>query len=54
MNFGISVKVWNPRTGACLRSIDAGYGLCAVWAPGNRHAVLGTKVPPTHCVQDSP
>ena len=37
------VKIWNPRSGACLRSIEAGYGLCALFAPGNRHAVVGTK-----------
>ncbi|KAL3161937.1 hypothetical protein ABBQ38_009019 [Trebouxia sp. C0009 RCD-2024] len=37
------VKIWNPRSGACLRTIEAGYGLCAIFAPGNRHAVVGTK-----------
>ena len=38
------VKVWNPRTGACLRSVEGcGYVLCALFAPGNRHAVVGTK-----------
>lgn len=31
------------RSGACLRTIEAGYGLCAIFAPGNRHAVVGTK-----------
>lgn len=31
------------RSGACLRTIEAGYGLCALFAPGNRHAVVGTK-----------
>lgn len=36
-------QVWNPRTGACLRTIESGYGLCTLFAPGNRHAVLGTK-----------
>ncbi len=37
-------RIWNPRTGACIRGIECGYGLCAVWAPGNRHVVVGTKV----------
>jgi len=37
------VKIWNPRSGVCLRTIEAGYGLCALFAPGNRHAVVGTK-----------
>lgn len=37
------VKVWNPSTGACLRTVEGGYGLCAAFAPGGRHAVVGTK-----------
>ena len=37
------VKVWNPEDGACLRSVEGGYGLCAAFAPGGRHAVVGTK-----------
>ena len=38
-------KEWllQRRSGACLRTIEAGYGLCAIFAPGNRHAVVGTK-----------
>lgn len=38
-----AVKVWNPRSGVCTASIDSGYGLSLLWAPGNRHAVIGTK-----------
>lgn len=37
------VKIWNPRTGAFLRSIESGYGLSATFAPGNGHAVVATK-----------
>jgi U3 small nucleolar RNA-associated protein 12 len=37
------VKVWNPATGACMRTMEAGYGLCALFAPGNKHVVVGTK-----------
>jgi hypothetical protein len=37
-------KLWDPMTGACLGSIDTGYALCCVYAPGNRHALVGTKV----------
>ena len=37
------VKVWNPEVGACLRSVEGGYGLCAAFAPGGRHVVVGTK-----------
>jgi U3 small nucleolar RNA-associated protein 12 len=36
-------KVWNPRKGICISSIDSGYGLCSLFAPGNKHAVVGTK-----------
>lgn len=36
-------KVWNPASGACLGTLESGYGLCALFAPGNRHAVVGTK-----------
>ena len=37
-------KLWNPETGACIASMEGGYGLCVVFAPGNKHAVVGTKV----------
>eukprot|EP00879_Flechtneria_rotunda_P014523 GHRR01015177.1.p1 GENE.GHRR01015177.1~~GHRR01015177.1.p1 ORF type:complete len:678 (+),score=232.06 GHRR01015177.1:75-2036(+) len=36
-------KLWDPLSGACLGSIDTGYALCCVYAPGNRHALVGTK-----------
>jgi len=38
-----SAKIWNPRTGVCIRTVETGYGLSCMWAPGNRHAVIGTK-----------
>lgn len=37
------VQVWNPGTGICLRTIPCGYGLCCVFAPGARYALVGTK-----------
>lgn len=37
-------KLWDPISGACLGSIDSGYALCCMYAPGNRHALVGTKV----------
>jgi U3 small nucleolar RNA-associated protein 12 len=37
-------KLWSPGSGACVGTLEGGYGLCAVFAPGNRHAVVGTKV----------
>ncbi|KAF6255140.1 WD40-repeat-containing domain protein [Scenedesmus sp. NREL 46B-D3] len=36
-------KLWDPMTGSCLGSIDTGYALCCAYAPGNRHALVGTK-----------
>lgn len=37
-------QVWSVETGACLRTVElAGHGLCAMFAPGGRHAVMGTK-----------
>ena len=36
-------KVWNPRKGACISSIESGYGLSSLFAPGNKHAIVGTK-----------
>eukprot|EP01137_Pigoraptor_chileana_P007127 Opistho-2@52294 len=37
------VRVWNRKTGACVRTIESGYGLCATFLPGNRHALIGIK-----------
>ena len=37
------VKVWDPSSGSCARTIESGYGLCVVFAPGGRHVVVGTK-----------
>jgi len=37
-------KLWSPTTGTCLGSIDTGYALCCAYVPGNRHALVGTKV----------
>ena len=37
------VKVWDPEAGSCARSVEGGYGLCALFAPGGRHVVVGTK-----------
>ncbi|KAF5773170.1 putative transcription factor WD40-like family [Helianthus annuus] len=38
-----SVKIWNPSAGSCIRTIDSGYGLCSLFVPGNKYAVIGTK-----------
>ncbi len=36
-------KLWNVADGSCLRTVAGGYGLCAAFAPGGRHAIVGTK-----------
>lgn len=38
-----AVKIWNPRSGVCLRTVESGYGLCGTFVPGNRQVILGTK-----------
>ncbi|CAN1275960.1 WD repeat-containing protein 3 [Linum perenne] len=38
-----AVKIWNPSTGSCLRTIESGYGLCGLFVPKNRYALVGTK-----------
>lgn len=38
-----SVKIWNPISGICLRTMEAGYGLSGLFVPGNRYAIVGTK-----------
>lgn len=38
-----TIKIWNPSTGTCLRTIDSGYGLCGIFVPGDKYAIVGTK-----------
>ncbi|XP_023544503.1 WD repeat-containing protein 3-like [Cucurbita pepo subsp. pepo] len=38
-----AVKIWNPSTGSCLRTIDSGYGLCGLIIPQNKYALVGNK-----------
>ncbi|XP_023931815.1 WD repeat-containing protein 3-like [Lingula anatina] len=40
---GETMKVWNRTTQQCIRTIDCEYGLCSMFAPGDRHAIIGTK-----------
>ncbi|XP_010510338.1 PREDICTED: WD repeat-containing protein 3-like [Camelina sativa] len=37
------VKIWNPSTGSCLRTIESGYGLCSLIVPQNKYGIVGTK-----------
>ncbi|KAK1922326.1 putative WD-repeat protein [Papiliotrema laurentii] len=38
-----TLKIWNARTTACLRTMECGYAICATFLPGDRHVVIGTK-----------
>ncbi|KAL6141895.1 hypothetical protein ACLB2K_060181 [Fragaria x ananassa] len=38
-----AVKIWNPSTGSCLRTIDSGYGMCGFIIPNSEYALVGTK-----------
>lgn len=38
-----SLKLWNLRTTACIRTIDCGYAICSTFFPGDRHIAIGTK-----------
>lgn len=38
-----SLKVWNSRTGSCLRTLECGYALCCSFLPGDKIVVVGTK-----------
>ncbi|KAI6119434.1 WD40-repeat-containing domain protein [Pisolithus croceorrhizus] len=38
-----SLKVWNMKTTACIRTMDCGYAICSSFLPGDRHVAVGTK-----------
>ncbi|KAH3725680.1 WD repeat-containing protein 3-like [Dreissena polymorpha] len=38
-----SVKVWNRTSLQCIRTMSCDYALCSLFAPGDRHIILGTK-----------
>lgn len=38
------LKVWNVRTGRCIRTLPvAAYALCVTWLPGDRYVLVGCK-----------
>jgi WD40 repeat protein len=37
------IKIWSLRTRTCIRTLEGGYALAAVFAPSNRHVIVGTK-----------
>ncbi|KAJ9114165.1 hypothetical protein QFC20_001681 [Naganishia adeliensis] len=38
-----SLKIWNLKTGACIRTMECGYAICCMFLPGDRHVLVGTK-----------
>ncbi|KAJ6011511.1 hypothetical protein N7451_002923 [Penicillium sp. IBT 35674x] len=38
-----SLKIWNVRTGTCLRTLECGYALCSAFLPGDKIVVVGNK-----------
>ncbi|TFK28833.1 WD-repeat-containing protein [Coprinopsis marcescibilis] len=38
-----SLKIWNMKTTACIRTMDCGYAVCSLFLPGDRHVAVGTK-----------
>jgi U3 small nucleolar RNA-associated protein 12 len=37
------LKIWNVRTGACLRTMECGYSLCCAFLPGDKIVMVGSK-----------
>ncbi|KAG8912036.1 hypothetical protein FRC01_005336 [Tulasnella sp. 417] len=35
-----SVKIWNMRTTACIRTLDCEYAICSTFLPGDRHLIV--------------
>lgn len=40
---GESLKIWNRSTQHCIRTMTCDYALSILFAPGDRHVVVGTK-----------
>ncbi|KAI6152009.1 WD40-repeat-containing domain protein [Pisolithus tinctorius] len=38
-----SLKVWNIKTTACIRTMDCGHAICSCFLPGDQHVAVGTK-----------
>jgi U3 small nucleolar RNA-associated protein 12 len=38
-----SLKIWNIRTQACIRTFECGYALCCAFLPGDKVVVVGNK-----------
>lgn len=40
-----TLKIWNSRTTACLRTLEGGYAICSTFLPGDRHVSLLSPCP---------
>ncbi|KIK65368.1 hypothetical protein GYMLUDRAFT_70477 [Collybiopsis luxurians FD-317 M1] len=38
-----SLKIWNMKTTACIRTMECNHAICSTFLPGDRHIVVGTK-----------
>lgn len=38
-----TVKIWNRASLQCIRTMSCDYAVCSMFAPGDRHVILGTK-----------
>ncbi|SPO22531.1 related to DIP2 - Dom34p-interacting protein [Ustilago trichophora] len=37
------LKIWNVKTGRCIRTLPCGYALSVAWLPGDQHVLVGCK-----------
>lgn len=37
------LKIWNVKTGRCIRTLPCGYALSLAWLPGDQHVLVGCK-----------
>uniref|UniRef100_A0A0W0FCF7 Small-subunit processome Utp12 domain-containing protein n=1 Tax=Moniliophthora roreri TaxID=221103 RepID=A0A0W0FCF7_MONRR len=38
-----SLKIWNMKTTACIRTMECGSAICSTFLPGDRHVAIGMK-----------
>ncbi|KTW29262.1 hypothetical protein T552_01217 [Pneumocystis carinii B80] len=38
-----TLKIWNIKTGRCIRSLECGYALCCSFCLENKYVIVGTK-----------
>lgn len=48
--FAGTLKLWNVKTMACIRTMDCGYAVCSIFLPGDRHVCVVCLVVPVVCL----